>query len=140
MRQRTYLNTVRERTRIQRGWKKDDTPLKEGQRLYYNFIRENQGLANKTPAEMAGLYQASGENSGYENLRVAAHPPHAAVMVMDPGSRHPSCASCMQNSVTVSSERLTRLCLEHVREIGRSWIHDATATKTKQQKEHEKRR
>lgn len=55
-------NTVRERTKIQRGWKKDDTPLREGQRLYYNFIRENQGLANKTPAEMAGLFDASERN------------------------------------------------------------------------------
>jgi len=55
-------NTVRERTKVQRGWKADDTPLREGQRLYYNFIREHQGLEGLTPAEMSGLYQASGEN------------------------------------------------------------------------------
>jgi len=62
-------NSVRERTKVQRGWKKDDTPLREGQRLYYNFIRENQGLANKTPAEMAGLFQASGQNRWMELLK-----------------------------------------------------------------------
>jgi hypothetical protein len=64
-------NTVRERTKIQRGWKSDDSPLKEGQRLYYNFIRENQGLGGLTPAEMAGLYQASGKNRWMELLRKA---------------------------------------------------------------------
>ena len=55
-------NTVRERTKVQRGWKSDDTPLKEGQRLFYNFIRENQTLHGPTPAEMAGLFEASGQN------------------------------------------------------------------------------
>ncbi len=65
-------NTVRERTKIQRGWKKDDTPLREGQRLYYNFIREHQGLEGLTPAEMAGLYQASGRNRWMELLKKAS--------------------------------------------------------------------
>jgi transposase-like protein len=48
-------NTIRERNKTQRGWKSDNTPLREGQRLYYNFIREHQGLNGLTPAEMAGL-------------------------------------------------------------------------------------
>ncbi len=61
-------NTVRERTKIQRGWKADNTPLREGQRLYYNFIRENQTFEGRTPAEMAGLYQASGQNRWMELL------------------------------------------------------------------------
>lgn len=65
-------NTVRERTKVQRGWKKDDTPLKEGQRLYYNFIREHQSLQGLTPAEMAGLFDASGENRWLGLLRKAA--------------------------------------------------------------------
>lgn len=64
-------NTVRERTKIQRGWKTDDTPLKEGQRLYYNFIREHQSLKGLTPAEMAGLFQASGQNRWMELLKKA---------------------------------------------------------------------
>ena len=64
-------NTVRERTKVQRGWKKDSTPLREGQRLYYNFIREHQSLAGLTPAEMAGLFEASGQNRWMELLRGA---------------------------------------------------------------------
>lgn len=64
-------NTVRERTKVQRGWKKEDTPLREGQRLYYNFIREHQSLGGLTPAEMAGLYEASGRNRWMELLKKA---------------------------------------------------------------------
>ena len=62
-------NTVRERIKTQRGWKSDNTPLREGQRLYYNFIREHGGLNGLTPAEMAGLREASGENRWMELLR-----------------------------------------------------------------------
>ena len=39
-----------------------EAPSKESQPPYYNFIRENQGLANKTPAEMAGLFEAGEQN------------------------------------------------------------------------------
>jgi hypothetical protein len=42
---------------------------REGQRLYYNFIRENQRLEGRTPAEMVGLYQASVENRWMELLK-----------------------------------------------------------------------
>jgi transposase-like protein len=69
-------NTVRERTKVQRGWKADDTPLKEGQRLYYNFIRENQGLEGRTPAEMAGLFDASGQNRWMDLLKKAISSEH----------------------------------------------------------------
>jgi len=62
-------NTMRERTKVQRGWKKDDTPFREGQRLYYNFIREHQGLQRLTPAEMAGLFDTSGQNRWLELLK-----------------------------------------------------------------------
>lgn len=64
-------NTVRERIKVQRGWKKDDTPLKEGQKLYYNFIREHQSLQGLTPAEMAGLFEASGRNRWMKLLELS---------------------------------------------------------------------
>jgi hypothetical protein len=60
---------VRERTEIQRGWKAVDAPFYVRQRLYYNFIRENQGLEGLTPAEMAGFYQASEETDGWNCSR-----------------------------------------------------------------------
>lgn len=64
-------NTVRERIKTQRGWKSENTPLREGQRLYYNFIREHGGLNGLTPAEMAGLRVASAENRWMELLKRA---------------------------------------------------------------------
>jgi hypothetical protein len=57
----------RNRRRLNDG----DTPLSERQRLYHDFIRENQGLEGSTPAAMAGLYQASGQNRWTESLKKA---------------------------------------------------------------------
>lgn len=63
-------NTIRERNKVQRGWKKDGTPLKKGQMLYYNFVRPHMTLKGKTPAEVAGI-GVEGENRWMELLRRA---------------------------------------------------------------------
>ena len=47
--------TVRERTKVQRGWKSLETVLPEGQRLQYDFVKPHQALAGQTPAEAAGV-------------------------------------------------------------------------------------
>ena len=47
--------TVRERTKVQRGWKTMRTHLAEGQRIHYNFVKPHEGLAGQTPAERAGV-------------------------------------------------------------------------------------
>ena len=38
-----------------RGLKVDDTPIIEGHRLFYNFIKPHEGLDGKTPSEEAGI-------------------------------------------------------------------------------------
>lgn len=53
--------TLRERVKVQRGWKTMDTPIAEGQRLHYNFVKPHQALEGQTPAEMAGV-GVHGEN------------------------------------------------------------------------------
>ena len=45
---------MRERFKVQRGWKSMKTPIAEGQRIHYNFIKPHQALAGQTPAERAG--------------------------------------------------------------------------------------
>ncbi|MER5174610.1 MAG: integrase core domain-containing protein [Candidatus Nitrosocosmicus sp.] len=47
--------TLRERVKVQRGWKSNKSQIAEGQRIYYNFVKPHQALEGKTPAEKAGM-------------------------------------------------------------------------------------
>ena len=62
--------TVREREKTMRGLKVKDTPIVEGHRLYYNFIREHEALDGKTPSEEAGI-TIEGENKWLTLMKTA---------------------------------------------------------------------
>jgi transposase-like protein len=47
--------TLRERVKVQRGWKNPASKIAEGQRIHYNFVKPHQALAGQTPAERAGI-------------------------------------------------------------------------------------
>ncbi len=47
--------TVRERTKVQRGWKSMASQIPEGHRIFYNFVRPHMALDGQTPAEAAGI-------------------------------------------------------------------------------------
>jgi putative transposase len=47
--------SIREREKVMRGIKVDDTPIIPMNQIYYNFIRPHQGLKGRTPAEAAGI-------------------------------------------------------------------------------------
>ncbi|HEV2137341.1 MAG TPA: DDE-type integrase/transposase/recombinase [Nitrososphaerales archaeon] len=47
--------TLRERVKVQRGWKSMQTQIAEGQRIHYNFIKPHQALDGNTPAQVAGV-------------------------------------------------------------------------------------
>lgn len=51
--------TLRERVKVQRGWKSKKSAIAEGMRLQYNFVKPHEALEGKTPAEAAKL-QISG--------------------------------------------------------------------------------
>lgn len=55
-------NTIRDREKTMRGLKIKDTPMVEGHRIAYNFVRPHEALEGKTPAEMAGLGLNLGDN------------------------------------------------------------------------------
>lgn len=55
--------TLRERVKVQRGWKTEKTPLAEGNRIQYNFVKPHMGLEGKTPSQVAGL-----EVTGWKEL------------------------------------------------------------------------
>jgi transposase-like protein len=62
--------TVREREKVMRALKKEETPIVDGYKLYYNFIRPHQSLGGNTPAEIAmGL--DLGQNKWRELLKQA---------------------------------------------------------------------
>lgn len=48
-------STLKEKVKLARAIKKPDSPIIEGQRVYYNHIRPHQALNGKTPAEAVGL-------------------------------------------------------------------------------------
>jgi len=47
--------TVRQREKVMRGLKIESTPIVEGHRLFYNFIKPHESLDGKTPSEEAGI-------------------------------------------------------------------------------------
>jgi putative transposase len=47
--------SIREREKVMRGIKIDDTPIIPMNQIYYNFIRPHSALGGKTPAEVAGV-------------------------------------------------------------------------------------
>jgi len=47
--------TLRERVKVQRGWKSMKTQIAEGQRIAYNFVKPHMALEGQTPAQAAGL-------------------------------------------------------------------------------------
>lgn len=47
--------TIRQREKVMRALKNDNTPIVEGHRLFYNFIKPHEALDGKTPSEQAGI-------------------------------------------------------------------------------------
>ncbi len=47
--------TLRERVKVQRGWKSMKSQLAEGQRIQYNFVKPHMALDGQTPAQASGI-------------------------------------------------------------------------------------
>jgi transposase-like protein/predicted SprT family Zn-dependent metalloprotease len=56
-----FNGEVRDREKVIRGLKKDDTPILKGYQLFHNFIRPHEALDGKTPADACGL-KVEGQN------------------------------------------------------------------------------
>ncbi len=50
-----FNGEVRDREKVMRGLKKDDTPILKGYQIYHNYLRPHEGLKGKTPAEACGI-------------------------------------------------------------------------------------
>lgn len=51
----------RDREKVMRSLKKEDSPVLAGMQIFHNFVRPHMGLGGKTPAEAAGI-KVEGEN------------------------------------------------------------------------------
>jgi len=75
--------TLRERDKVLRGLKKDESPIIKLMQAYYNFIRNHQTLG-ETPAEAAGIGVGSGKHAWLElMIRSAVH------KIIEEGSKLP---------------------------------------------------
>lgn len=52
---------IRDREKVMRGLKKDDTPILKGYEIFHNYLRPHMGLEGKTPSEACGI-KIEGDN------------------------------------------------------------------------------
>jgi putative transposase len=50
-----FNGEVRDREKVMRGLKRQDTKVLVGYRIFHNYIRQHEGLDGKTPAEVSGI-------------------------------------------------------------------------------------
>lgn len=62
--------TLRERVKVQRGWKSHKSAIAEGKRINYNFVKPHMALNGETPAKKAGL-EVNGKNKWMDLLESA---------------------------------------------------------------------
>jgi hypothetical protein len=46
---------IRDREKVMRGLRNEDTPILKGYQIFHNYVRPHEGLNGKTPAEAAGI-------------------------------------------------------------------------------------
>ena len=56
-----FNGEIRDREKVIRGLKNDDTPILKGYQIYHNYLRPHEGLDGKTPAQACGI-QVQGDN------------------------------------------------------------------------------
>jgi transposase-like protein len=61
----------RDREKVVRGLKKDDSPLIDGYQIYHNYVRPHMGLDGKTPAELCGI-EIKGNNKWFTIIQNSA--------------------------------------------------------------------
>ncbi len=64
---------VRDREKVMRSLKREDSPIISGLRIYHNYFRPHMGLNGKTPAEAAGI-KIEGENPWVTVIQNASMP------------------------------------------------------------------
>ena len=74
--------TVRERTKVMRGYGGEDTAqiIQDGERFYYNHIRPHMSLNMRTPAQISNLGHVALDNDPWLTyIKMALRSRHATV-------------------------------------------------------------
>ena len=66
---RRFNGTVRERDKVIRGFKKEETPILKNHRIFYNYIRPHQSLAGATPSDIACVDLQLGNNKWLDLIK-----------------------------------------------------------------------
>lgn len=53
--QERFNGEIRDREKVMRGLKKDDTPILQGYQIFHNYMRPHEALNGKTPADACGI-------------------------------------------------------------------------------------
>ena len=59
--QERFNGEFRDREKVMRGIKKDDSVIFDGYQLFHNYLRPHMGLKGKTPAQVCGI-EIKGDN------------------------------------------------------------------------------
>ena len=65
---------IRDREKVTRNLKTDDSPILTGMQLFHNYVRPHMGLDGKTPADLAGI-RVEGEDKWLTLIQNAASHP-----------------------------------------------------------------
>lgn len=72
--QERFNGEIRDREKVMRGLKKDDTPILQGMQIFHNYVRPHEALKGKTPAEACGI-DVVGDNKWLTLIQNASHAP-----------------------------------------------------------------
>jgi len=73
-----FNGEVRDREKVMRSLKREDTPILTGYQIYHNYIRPHEALEGKTPADACGI-EVQGENKWLTLIQNASEAKHKAV-------------------------------------------------------------
>jgi transposase-like protein len=65
---------IRDREKVTRNLKKEDSPILTGLQIYHNYVRPHMGLEGKTPADLCGI-EVEGNDKWLTLIQNAAHAP-----------------------------------------------------------------
>jgi len=69
-----FNGEIRDREKVMRGLKREDTPIITGYQIFHNYVRPHEALEGKTPAEACGI-KVDGENKWLTLIQNASRHP-----------------------------------------------------------------